>query len=197
MKQKTNNELTTKNESGKNESIELETRKLYDLGVLAIDPGTNTSGVVTYRKDGTISGACPDMLNADVLEFVQSLAHEFVIAVETMENTYGRSIDMQTILTLEFIGEIKERCRAHNGFMVRCPRSKVTHAICRSYKAKDKDVRAELISRFGEPGTKKNPGVTYGISSHAWSALAVAIYAVEQLAIWAPGNLPESLSRLA
>jgi hypothetical protein len=38
-------------------------------------------------------------------------------------------------------------------------------------------VRQALIDRLGPQGTKKNPGPTYGMRSHLWAALAVAVYA--------------------
>ena len=43
-------------------------------------------------------------------------------------------------------------------------------------RAKDGNVRQALIDLIGEQGTKKNKGPTYGISSHSWAALAVAVY---------------------
>ncbi len=36
-------------------------------------------------------------------------------------------------------------------------------------------MREALIHRFGEQGSKKAPGPTYGIASHVWAALAVAV----------------------
>ncbi len=36
-------------------------------------------------------------------------------------------------------------------------------------------------TEFGEPGTKKNPGPTYGIKSHLWAALAVAVTAYDKI----------------
>jgi hypothetical protein len=42
-------------------------------------------------------------------------------------------------------------------------------------------VRQALIDRLGLQGTKKAPGPTYGIKSHEWAALAVAVYGWDQL----------------
>ena len=47
--------------------------------------------------------------------------------------------------------------------------------ICNSMKAKDSNIRQALIDRFGEVGTKKNPGWFYGFKADVWSAYAVGI----------------------
>jgi hypothetical protein len=46
-------------------------------------------------------------------------------------------------------------------------------------RAKDANIRQALIDRFGAVGTKKMPGPLFGVSSHYWAALAVAVYAAE------------------
>jgi hypothetical protein len=51
----------------------------------------------------------------------------------------------------------------------------------RQRRAKDQNIRQALIDRLGPPGTKKNPGPTYGVTSHMWSALAVAVTAHDKL----------------
>ncbi len=51
--------------------------------------------------------------------------------------------------------------------------------LCGSFRAKDGNVRAALLDKFGgakeAQGTKKTPGALYGISGDKWSALAVAV----------------------
>ena len=51
---------------------------------------------------------------------------------------------------------------------------------CNSAWAKDSNVRQALIYHY-EGRDKKNPGATYGVSAHFWSALAIAGY-------WASGR---------
>jgi hypothetical protein len=57
-------------------------------------------------------------------------------------------------------------------------RNAVKLHICGTPRAKDPNIRQALIDKYGAPGTKKNPGPTYGVSSHLWSALAIADYAI-------------------
>ena len=58
-------------------------------------------------------------------------------------------------------------------------------ALCKNNRAKDKNIRQALIDRFGPGkaaiGTKKAPGPLYGLKSHLWSALAVAVVAADAL----------------
>lgn len=55
-----------------------------------------------------------------------------------------------------------------------------TH-ICGTPRAKDANVRQAIHDRLGAPGTKKAPGVTYGVTSHSIQALALALYAFDML----------------
>jgi len=47
-------------------------------------------------------------------------------------------------------------------------------------RAKDANIRQALLDLIGPQGTKKTPGPTYGIKSHTWAALAVAVYAANK-----------------
>jgi hypothetical protein len=57
----------------------------------------------------------------------------------------------------------------------RVTRAEAKMHLCGSMRAKDANIRQALIDKLGPQGTKKNPGPTYGISKHLWSALAVAV----------------------
>jgi hypothetical protein len=51
--------------------------------------------------------------------------------------------------------------------------------LCGTMRAKDANIRQALIDKIGPQGTKAQPGPTYGIKSHSWAALAVAVYAAQ------------------
>ncbi len=57
-------------------------------------------------------------------------------------------------------------------------RHEIKMHLCGSMRAKDPNIRAALIDKFGGAewaiGTKKAPGPLYGLHGDAWSALAVA-----------------------
>ena len=52
-------------------------------------------------------------------------------------------------------------------------------ALCGSARATDANLRAALLDRYGGSGraigTRKAPGPLYGVKSHAWAALALAV----------------------
>lgn len=47
---------------------------------------------------------------------------------------------------------------------------------CLSPRANDATIRQALIDKYGAPGTKSHPGLTYGLSQDMWSAFAIAAY---------------------
>jgi hypothetical protein len=72
------------------------------------------------------------------------------------------------------------------------------HVLGRSnLKGSDPLIRQSLISAIGEPGTKRKPGPTFGLTSHAWSALAVAVTALSQRNPAAIKALPTALEQHA
>ena len=61
-------------------------------------------------------------------------------------------------------------------------RQRIKAVLCNgNVKANDAGVRQALIDRLGPPGSKKAPGPTYGVTSHAWAALAVAVAAAHEI----------------
>jgi hypothetical protein len=62
-------------------------------------------------------------------------------------------------------------------------RLSVKKHICPAQRSNDSIIRNKLIERFGDKGTKDNPGHTYGLKSHAWQAFALGIYCQDKLRI--------------
>jgi hypothetical protein len=67
------------------------------------------------------------------------------------------------------------------------PRHRIKMHLCGNMQAKDSNIRQALLNLFPrtgggstpQVGTKKQPGPLFGVSTHVWSALAVAITAAE------------------
>jgi len=140
--------------------------------VLAIDPGTQQSGWCVY-VDGRVmaAGVAP---NENVLEMVGSNQYRTdVLAIERFE-ARGMAIGDDSIVTILWAGRFQQAWRAPGSVRL-VKRSAVKSYLCGTQKAKDANVRQALIDKLGAPGTKKAPGPTYGVSSHAWAALAVAV----------------------
>lgn len=149
--------------------------------VFAIDPGPVQSGWVLYGDEDVEPGLdrvrdCGVDDNQDMLRWVQHGQGAGMLAIETMQANYGIVGD-SVISTLVWIGRFKQAWRDPEQVLL-ISRQRVKAAICNgNAKAADSGVRTALIERIGVPGTKKAPGPTYGVTSHAWSALAVAVTA--------------------
>ena len=98
-----------------------------------------------------------------------------VLAIERFE-ARGMAISDDSIETVLWTGRFRQAWHSPEEVrMIR--RSEVKLALCGTTRAKDANVRQAVIDRLGPPGTKKQPGPTYGVTSHAWQALAVALLA--------------------
>lgn len=145
--------------------------------ILGIDPGPEKSAFVVWnRKEGSII----DHLQADNVAFRERLLEvECDICVVEDVVFYGKVLNNSTFETLRFIGRIQEI------FNDKCDTTSFpTYAyyFCnRRQGVSTAQVNAVLRARFGEKGTKKNPGKLYGIKEHEWSALAVAVYYSDKL----------------
>lgn len=143
--------------------------------VFAIDPGTTQSGWVLYRHGRVVEAGVSD--NHDLLRWVRAGQGADMLAIEMIE-AMGMAVGKETFATVRWVGRFQQAWRepedVHLVF-----RSAVKLAICGTKRAKDANIRAALIDQVGAPGTKKAPGPTYGVTSHAWQALGVAVTALE------------------
>lgn len=141
--------------------------------IIAIDPGPDKSAVLQWDGERVIN---PRILpNEDLRMWVKKEAPPWQMAVE-MVACYGMPVGAEVFNTVLFIGALQEIWKMKFRLVYR---REVKIHLCGSMKAKDANIRQSLVDRYGKPGTKKNPGKLYGISSHLWSALAVAVTAVE------------------
>lgn len=165
--------------------------------VLAIDPGTESSGLVFYDPAARVvrdsgDGVPNDQILKGLFDGTIS-AHQMVI--ETVQNQ-GLPIGDTTIETAIWIGKFSAAWEyAHPGSRVaRIRRSDEQIALCGRTRYRDPktggvrgvtdaQIRAAVIARHAPTGGGKVPqvGVTkargplYGVKGHAWSALAVAM----------------------
>ncbi len=141
------------------------------MRVLAIDPGNKQSAWVVW--DGSVR-AYGYHSNQEVLDMLPTCTPPFYdhMAVE-MVQSFGMAVGAEVFETVYWIGRF---CQAWEPKpFARVFRKDVKMHLCGSMRAKDPNIRQALIDKFGAPGTKKQPGATYGISGDLWSALAVAV----------------------
>ena len=151
------------------------------MKILGIDPGTVQSGWAifdTATKDVIDSGVVDnELLAADLDNY--DCDH---IAIEVFE-ARGMPIGEDSIKTILFTGRIMQIAFQQFSVsrVISVRRSAVKLHLCGSPKAKDANIRQALIDLLGPPGKKSVPGPTYGVTSHGWAALAVAVTASADL----------------
>lgn len=142
------------------------------MKVLAIDPGTTQSGYVLYDGKVITAGV---MENGELLQIVRDDRSD-MLAIENIVS-YGNVVGAETFQTCRWIGRFQEAWPCPDEVHL-VKRADVKKALGLPGSAKDKDVNAALLAQVGPKGTKKAPGPTFGVTSHAWAALGVAIAAV-------------------
>lgn len=144
------------------------------MTVLAIDPGTTESAFIVW--DGERVGEMGIVPNEELRDMLVCAAGIGNCAIEMVEH-YGTGMPAgrEVFETCVWIGRFWEAFAGVNNVVTLLPRRKVKMHLCGSMRAKDANVRQALIDRFGPPGTKKKPGRLYGVKSHLWAALAVAV----------------------
>lgn len=146
------------------------------MRILAIDPGTHASGYVLYEGKVITSGV---MDNDDLLKIVLDDKSD-ALAIEGFR-ARGNVIDNNCVQTIRWEGRFVQAWGCPEDVML-VARSDVKKFLCLPGSADDAKVNAGLRRLLGEKGTKANPGPLFGISSHAWAALGVAVTAQAQLA---------------
>ena len=147
--------------------------------ILAVDPGPKKSAWVYYDSaDSRIMGA-----KIDSNDEVKAMLTRFRTDIEPrcaieMVASYGMPVGAEVFETCVWIGRFLEAWGMNHPPVILVYRADVKMYLCGSMRAKDSNIRQALIDRFGKPGTKKQPGRTYGMSGDMWSALAVAVTAL-------------------
>jgi hypothetical protein len=106
------------------------------------------------------------------------------VSIEWIE-CFGMAVGQETFRTVAGIGWFASLLYDRSWHLRLVPRRAVKLHLCNSMKAKDANVRQALIDRFGKVGTKKQPGKLYGVATHFWAALGVAVYSAD---VFDPGQ---------
>ena len=156
------------------------TSRVREPRILAIDPGTTESGwCLLSNGRASLSGV---MANEQVLELLTANRRKgdgYTLAIE-MIASYGMAVGREVFETCVWIGRFKQAWHSPEAVRLVYRRDVKLH-LCGSPRAKDANIRQALLDLLGPQGTKKQPGPTYGVKSHAWAALGVAVTAAHQL----------------
>lgn len=153
---------------------------------IGIDPGNKETAIVEI-ENGKITNHFY-VKNDDAVAILESYysGEKYSVYCE-MIASYGMPVGKSIFDTCLIIGRIIQVLP--NAKLI--TRNAVKNAICHNSKAKDSNIRQALIDIYGEAGTKKNQGATYGISGDKWAALAVATAAVRGAKLYEI-NAPET-----
>ena len=144
--------------------------------ILAIDPGSEQSAWLLFDE----STGRPEDFGLDpndkLLADLRRGRWVAEVVIEQIES-YGMAVGREVFATVHWAGRFTEA--AHPLPVDQLPRRAVKIAICGDTRAKDANIRAALIDRFGGKaapiGRKAQPGPLYGIATDVWSALAIAL----------------------
>ncbi|MEM7281321.1 MAG: hypothetical protein AAF438_06810 [Pseudomonadota bacterium] len=171
------------------------------MTVIGVDPGSEESGLVVWDGDKVwFKGIAP---NLEVVSFIALMGvwaaqseRDAVLAIEytkpyvlwtkpNPKEPRGRPyVPEQVFTTAYWVGQMSREWTAQTTQPeVQLPRSDILRhlgankrkILGRPAPNRDSQVLDKLKTRFGEKGTKSNPGVTYGFKSHIWQAFAVAV----------------------
>lgn len=139
------------------------------MKIIGIDPGNKETAIVFASGYDIIDHFY--LKNDEALEKIIDINMHYKCDIYCeMIASYGMPVGKTVFETCLFIGRIIEALP--NVKLI--TRNAVKNAICHSSKANDANIRQALIDIYGEAGTKKNQGGTYGLSGDKWAALAVA-----------------------
>lgn len=148
------------------------------LTILALDPGTDQTGwAFTDGEDVFASGVNP---NADIFGVMRRTAPQ-ILAIE-MIASYGMPVGREVFETCVWIGRYVQAWHSPEDVQL-VYRKDVKLHLCGTNKAKDGNVRQAILDLFPRTGggatpqigTKAKPGPLFGVSTHAWPALGVAL----------------------
>lgn len=155
--------------------------------ILAVDPGTEKSGWCLF--DGGVVKDSGVESNAQLLTNLKDRGHfdPDHLAIE-MIASYGMAVGREVFETCVWIGRFQQAWHKPDETML-VYRKDVKLHLCGTSKAKDPNIRQALLDMFPRTGggktpqigTKGQPGPLYGVSSHAWAALGVAVTAAHRI----------------
>ena len=148
------------------------------MEILAIDVGTTESGYAVLKMPfeliefGKVS-------NEELLKIVKSGLYDKLIYEEFQ--SYGMPIGVSTIKSITWNGRYIQSALDVGREVFPVFRKEEKLLLCGSLKAKDSNIRQELINRYAKhdfksgKGVKAKPDTFYGVSKDVWQAIAVGV----------------------
>ena len=144
------------------------------MRILGIDPGTKKSGWAVWDTTKQLIVDMGIDKNSCVILTIYNNRHCVDQVVIEEIRSYGKRVGNETFETCWWSGRFYEAADTlYDGHTTMLPRLDAKIYLLGNAKATDADVSSRIRQMYGEKGTKKNPGVFFGVKSHIWNALAV------------------------
>jgi hypothetical protein len=150
------------------------------MKILAIDPGNTESAYVIVDEYNYKILEFGKVLNEELHNRVDATSRNVVDYDKTvieMVACYGMAVGKEVFDTCVWIGRFIEI--TYNPELLY--RKEVKINMCHTMKAKDGNIIQALKDRFGDKGTKKNPGFFFGFKADCWQAYALGVTYIDQL----------------
>jgi hypothetical protein len=146
--------------------------------LLAIDPGNVESAYVTTDLDYKIY-EFRKLDNAEMIDILKSFTGDCV-AIEGIAS-YGMAVGKEVFETCVWSGRFIQTVLDRNTVLLPIFRKAVKMNLCGSARAKDSNIIQALKDRFGDKGTKANPGWFHGFKADCWQAYALAVTYIDMM----------------
>jgi hypothetical protein len=176
-------------------------KMMHYLKIMAVDPGSEESAFIIIHTEPR-----PKMVDVGIVDNIAMFGvinnfwkedsfqterdiesgqnSEWVhkqLLIEDIES-FGMPVGYHVFQTVRWTGRFdREWWHLSNQGARYVKRSKIKQTLCGSARAKDSNIRQALLDIWGPVGTKKAPGLIYGVSKDMWSALAVATFYLMEL----------------
>lgn len=149
--------------------------------ILGIDPGTTETAYTLFDGIKLIESNKVENSYFEKFTLIDIAKHGFIdkVLIEGIAS-YGMPVGKETFETCYFIGRLMKTCELMSFNYEIVLRRDIKSHFCNSMKAKDGNISQALKDRFGDKGTKSNPGFFFGISSDMWSSTAIAVYGFDK-----------------
>ena len=144
------------------------------MKVLGIDPGPKQSAYIVWDGELEQIDKAQIIPNEALIDAIRKTGLWADVCIIEQIKSYGMAVSDSIFDTVYWTGRFCEAW-GNKGFFDRMPRMTVKMHLCHNSRAKDSNIRQALIDRFGEPGTKKNQGLTYGLKADLWAAFGIAV----------------------
>lgn len=150
--------------------------------LFGIDPGTVESGYVVLSSEN-MEVVDSGVIGNEELLHLSAWDNADIICIE-MVASYGQAVGQTTFETVLWIGRfVQTAISKDKEYKLLYKKKDINPTLCFSSNVKDTHIRQAILDMFPatgggsvpQKGTKAQPGPLYGVSSHAISALAVAL----------------------